>query len=436
MQEFYTNTLESKFIKSLLSKTYIPTVQVWKPGIKLVKGFTYITKNYILKALVDFTPTSGNIGPKVELDNNYFEVLDTYVFGKFYKGITSNFESNNSLYDTETHYYLGEYLRAYRDLFDINLMPYYNCWGGQYSDKVRLNKVGSDIKLNKFNQRYNDGLKTLLVPIKFNQKYTIYIDSNSPVRFYIAYSEGDRIIEEFNNPTIINELKNKNKNYIKFEEAGLNFSNPKLFEVNIKSTQGTGESEASFYKDYLTLVIQLPEINITNVLVLEGDYLNNKVITKNIYNDDNEIIESYNNRIKEVIYNEKDLKEATKKDLEYYYSGGIPKLTQTFNGKSYAFSDRLIEYLTLNVITENEDISDNIERIQEYIQTSTNRRVNNSMYAGRAFIKGVWDNNLRKYIYDEVTKRNYKNNRVNGTIFDINGFLDKDSESIIMRGDM
>lgn len=434
MQEFYTNTIESRFIKSLLANTYIPTVQVWKPGIKLVKGFIYITKNYILKALKDFPNVSDStVGPRTETDNTYFKIIDTYIFGKFYKGITSNFISNNSLYDSETHYYLGEYLRAYRDLFDIDLMPYYNCWGGQYSDKIRLTKTfveeTSSYKygLRKDNLLYDDGLKTLLVPIKFNQLYTIYIDSNSSVKFYLAYCEGDVVIGEINNTALLNQLKKTNKDYISFEEAGLSFNNPKLFKIDINSSDSDNEnSEAGFYKDYLTLIIQLPEINTSNVLVLEGDYKDIKVL--NINNE--------NNRVKRMIYDSNQFKYATTNDLKKYFSNSVPKLTQTFSGRNYAFSNRLIEYLLLNVISENDTISNNIEEIQNYIQSSDNKRINNSIYNGPPLIKGIWDNNLRKYIYDEVTTRTFAKNKINGTVFDVNGFLDKDSESIIMRGNV
>lgn len=62
-----------------------------------------------------------------QLNKPFFEILEPYVKGNYYRGITSNFESESSLYDYKTHYYLGEYLRYIRDLDGINLMPYYNC---------------------------------------------------------------------------------------------------------------------------------------------------------------------------------------------------------------------------------------------------------------------------------------------------------------------
>lgn len=67
------------------------------------------------------------LGPQIDTDLEFFEVLEPYVEGEEYFGITSNYNSNTSSYDAETHEYLGNYLRMYRDLHNIDLMSYYNC---------------------------------------------------------------------------------------------------------------------------------------------------------------------------------------------------------------------------------------------------------------------------------------------------------------------
>jgi len=36
--------------------------------------------------------------------------------------------SKSSYYDSDTHYRLGRYLRYIRDVYNINLMPFYNCY--------------------------------------------------------------------------------------------------------------------------------------------------------------------------------------------------------------------------------------------------------------------------------------------------------------------
>ena len=54
-QKYYSDNLISKFIKCLLWDTYIPTVDIWRPGKSIIKGFTYITYDrYIVKAEQDY----------------------------------------------------------------------------------------------------------------------------------------------------------------------------------------------------------------------------------------------------------------------------------------------------------------------------------------------------------------------------------------------
>lgn len=90
-------------------------------------GFRYITKEYIVEAKVDYTPSVVEPGPQTPTDTRYFKIIKPYVEGMHYNGITTNYTSNSSTYDSETHEYFGNYLRWYRDLHDIDLMPYYNC---------------------------------------------------------------------------------------------------------------------------------------------------------------------------------------------------------------------------------------------------------------------------------------------------------------------
>lgn len=51
---------------------------------------------------------------------------------------TQTFESITDYYDSDTHEYLGNYLRAYRDIKGINLMPYYNCFSGVFTSKFSI----------------------------------------------------------------------------------------------------------------------------------------------------------------------------------------------------------------------------------------------------------------------------------------------------------
>ena len=50
MQQFYTNTIESKFIKDLIATTPLPTIDTLYKGKWIVPGCYYITDCNVVKA--------------------------------------------------------------------------------------------------------------------------------------------------------------------------------------------------------------------------------------------------------------------------------------------------------------------------------------------------------------------------------------------------
>ena len=129
------------------------------------------------------------------------------------------------------------------------------------------------------------------------------------------------------------------------------------------------------------MLIQIPEINTSTVMVLEGNYTENKLINTNCNG-----IEMQNG-IKKLYYG-KPLKNIEEIDLVENYFSSVSSLTQIFDGQNYAFNDRLIEYLLLNAITKNDDITDNIKRIQEYISSYKAQSQLRERYT-KPYIKGV-----------------------------------------------
>ena len=147
---FNDNTIETKFIKQLVAKTQVPSISTWKPGDFAVRGMMYITRDAIWKCnhtgfpkdLLDTCTPAKHVRileksiPKNYAGNQsipYFTKIGPYNFGKEYYNITSSYSSNILGYDATTHFYLGQYLRMMRDIFDLDLMPFYNCFcGGKY----------------------------------------------------------------------------------------------------------------------------------------------------------------------------------------------------------------------------------------------------------------------------------------------------------------
>ena len=95
---------------------------------------TYITDNFIVKAIKSGRYTADNFSEMLEIQG-------PYSYGHSYPGLTCNFVSNSSAYDAISHYYLGQYLRAYRDLKQINLLPFYNCFGDEYINSIALRMI-------------------------------------------------------------------------------------------------------------------------------------------------------------------------------------------------------------------------------------------------------------------------------------------------------
>ncbi len=409
-QKFNDNNIESKFIKSILRNTYIPSLQVWKPGKPIIAGFTYVTKDFLVTAIKDWDSSMGT-GPESSTDINYFKVIEPYVEGNFYKGVTSNYTSNVSGYDSETHKYLGNYLRMVRDLYGIDLLPYYNCWNNSYTDLIRLKRTNNTISLMSYTETQNDGYKVLMVPIKFNTSYTIYINSDTPILIGSTYIDDNNRLLNLDTPKLYNTQKINSLSY----QSPYLYSGVKAVgsvSPNYDKDKNPRASTNYYLEEYLTLLIQISENNNSSILVLEGDFTGNK-----LYMD---------NKLTQVFFGKNT--ELTEEDYNKQFTSPS-SLTRNISTTTYAFNDRLIEYLLLNVIDKNETISKNIERVQNYIGSYKSLQVFGNKYSITTSDTGIWDNEMRTYIYNLVTQV-YKY----PLSVDINGFVDKDTEKIILRG--
>ncbi len=95
------------------------------------------------------------------------------------------------------------------------------------------------------------------------------------------------------------------------------------------------------------------------------------------------------------------------------------QLLQVNTNEQYAFADRLIEYLTENVILpDGEEIYDDIRRVQKVM--TWNNGTNNYSIS----IPGVWDSKMSKVIYEYMTTRDLPKE----VKHDLLGYVDKDVE--------
>lgn len=372
--------------------------------------FTHSTANHYTGDPRIFTPINS-IYENDRFNKPYFKILQPYIKGEYYRGITTNYISESSLYDPKTHYYLGEYLRFIRDFDGINLMQYYNCWDGRYTDRLDIVESDGKYYINKLNDNLYNGYKTLIVPIKPNMDYTIYIDSSIPYEICSLYYDGVNVLTPRENSyyTLFNHIK----------VSYSSFNQPFTYRVDKSSTESLGQVNTNYtiLQNQLVMLIKIPEINTLSIVVLEGNYLGNKSLLLN-----GTYLSEY--QLGSVIANYK-----TEQGILNKYFSSTPKLLKVVDGGNYAFDDRLIEYLSLNAITDKDYIADNIKRVQEYISSSKCLNNNGVRYT-KNYIPGIWDINMRAFIYELVTSSTNKFR----VLENINGYVDKDTESILLRG--
>ena len=341
-----------------------------------------------------------------------------YSYGQKILNYTKNLKLQNTVYDSYTHEYLGEYLRFHRDFANINLMPLYNCFSNRACPNLDLTfTVGKNNyrAVFKTDQSFADALyKYYMVPVKFFKNYTIAIDSESSIEMccciYDEYYNEDPDLEDIPKLT-----------YQCFSD--LQFKTPVLYSKlqNLNSLVLDTSKDLCQYEDSLKLILKIPATNKSSIVILEGDYTAyNDSIAKATYTTDPQSGKRLLNTV---------LKETNKTIINYENLDVCEclidklitplQLLRTNTGESYPFADRLVEYLVGNVITVNETIIDNIIRAKKVMALNCNPKI-------RPLIAddGIWESLLQCLVYDYINEKQ----NVNDINHDILGFIDKDVE--------
>jgi len=382
MQKFFTDTLESRYIKALLYEAYIPKYPSVSSGDIIVAGNKYIYGSNII-----LCTATGELA-----DNAVYKVVHKYDGSVINRKLNDNFLSKERYYDSSTHERLGKFLRYYRDFTGIDLMPLYNCFSNRYNDRLQIKSSGITF-------RTDANIKVLEVPIKFNKTYTIAIDCNSPVYLAPAFIEkhdyvysGDIDLTSLLYVMPSEEYESEVKQY-----ASLAFDNPITYKL---------ENTNSFlhkYEDKLVLLIQLPNYCNSSITVIEGDYT---ILCKKTINLEKPIEEGEDEV--EMYF------PSTKTQNEIFVSN--LSLLRLDDRNTYAFSNKLIAYLLTHSITSREAIYNNVRRVQEDIDIEDYETVT----------PDVWDDMLRKVLFDEYMKTDKKG-------LDILGYVDNDIENFLLK---
>lgn len=423
MQQFYTNTIESKFIKDLIATTPLPTIDTLYKGKWIVPGCYYINDCNVVKAnyIIEKNAEAFQFDP--DESSSQLTIISPYKFDSNYPGLTSTYNSINDGYDSKTHYYLGNYLRCIRDLHDINLMPFYNCYNGEYVTDIFINTMttttkavdesGNEIEITTTNHNIIQsnpnlkGKKVISIPVKFGETYSIFVDCSTEVEVMCGFYGNKGYISPTQTPAV--EIKTENKytslRYTSFRD-GFTYTTPKP------------EKSTYPYTRFFKMFIQLPLNTESSIVVLEGDYTT-KNTTYGTY--------TYNEEEKLVTIDTSDFPTKVKQNQTLLSDLSLTQIASTV---SYAFSDRLIEYLTYNVITSEETITQNILRIQQYASSYTNAKLNHTEPFNMLLsTPDVWDTRLQNYLFNLAKESKYIQNKL-----DLTGYVDKDVEQVITRG--
>lgn len=436
MQKFNTNTIVSSYIKELLKDFNLPRVRVWRDEEPHIDGCVYL-KN------LEF----------VKYENDTLTKVGDYIYNNKYLNITHNLINSSLLYDSNTHEYLGEYLRFMRDYKHLDLMSMYNCVTNDFPKNMNLTFSATYVKghTNYYwtNMNVTDGQFTSNDVDNPNDYYVLNTDEVDSNYLQVEMDVSDTNytiymanVSAFHDYTIAIDCSEKIELFAGYYNNG-------LYQVTNTSTnraevfyQNTYESHTSnrhqhpfvysklnnsslFTKERLDhnynlyLFIKVPATCTSSIVVLEGNYLDNCKYVPS----DNSIFRTLLVPSKTTSDNSSYVDLKSSYELGEYISR--PQLLSMSSTTTYPFADRLVEYLVENVITELETIRDNVVRVQKtYVSNKFKETYGYSLDNIEHY--GVWNEKLRQLTYRLAIDTNKLNSK-----FDIIGYVDKDMETYI-----
>lgn len=402
-QEFFTDTLMSRFIKRLIRSTNLPLLHILEDEDIPVAGASYLYKNEVRKYSSEIEYIAYPYDPN-DITTHY------------------NFHSKHMYYDTETHKQLGEYLRYIKATKGLNLMPYYNCLSYMALPNLMLKKP--DAESPHYTSLSDPTLKVYAAAVKFGKKYTIAIDSDTPVKIApVIYHEDFGLIST--DATRSNYYTDSLSGAYK-EIPNSKFTEPFIFEMpSVDDLALSAHEKNSLYaqEKNLYLAIQTAATNDSSVVILEGDYLNSwKEISITSSTLNSEEIKRLENGSENQI--NKSEQPASRDYLNL-------SLLQFNSKKSFAFSSRLFEYLLLNIIHKDEEISGNIEYLDNILRDLPEDLSNiSSAYTSKGSSPYLWSDDMQQSV------RKYINNlQVNEIAYfrDQDGNFNSDIEEFILK---
>lgn len=368
MFKFNSDEIWVNYIKQMLFSFNLPKCRIFNSEEEVKSFFPIDIDVFVI--IKKYKSTRDCI---VRYNNGKFTFVSYYFEGKYYQNITTKFNLYNNTYDTNTHKYLGEYLRYLRDCKNLNLMSMYNC----YADDLLTDTQ----------------YKYILIPIKYNTTYSIALSEFNYSYVMTTQSTLSDIQKLF-----LDDSKDKvNIKYSSFS---------KTYQINSPTNGYTILNATKIYDIFneknLKLVLRLPLSNTSNIVVLEGtySYIKETSIIQANYEDD-----------KSINYEKVDLNNIIKGRLQLLE-------INYFDNTIKPFADKLFEYLFDNVILPKDKISKNIINAKYKLGTY------GSDYEK---IRSTYKNIDRLKFLEVLKNEKYKNKNS----YDLLGYIDKDIEYFI-----
>lgn len=333
----------------------------------------------------------------------------TYNYGKKYLNLTSNLEINNLIYDRETHRYLGKYLRFLRDQKHVDLMSMYNCFDGETFSKNITITIGNDKEIVFKN---DDNYIVYQIPITLNSlnlkmfdgreiQLGVYIDAND------AYVEGS--------------TKKSCRDFV-LEKTYKTMRTTSIFKYDalvtllqsLKDPTSTNTARATIelntiLKDFILnnvdkmyLLVKVLKSDLKSMVILEDSKEYEYVDSKSVWQ-----------------------KPRASTIIKYPTLQVFPQLFSNENlDNNYLLADRLVEYLTENVICPLSNMHD-INRFHAVVDENPTKLPVKSVDR----IYGYWT----KSDTDNVIYLMRKNRDYIYNIYDMLGYVDKDIENLIRK---
>ena len=262
-------------------------------------GITYLKDGTAQQYFWDTSTWNANIDINKNKVVKYWKSNQTIHYnGNKILGLTKTLKNPTTLYNYQTHEYLGDYLRFLRDYENINLMSMYNCFSNRLCNNIKFNLELNDTQTLTVNT-YDTSYKIYMLPVKLFENYTIAIDCYQGVELFCGFynekldtsAKALDLIKKtyqkvpkalFNQPLSYDKLSVKHWNWqdentrtkIKLTTTGGLLVNGTGLQSTMSNTSKILRSEVAMRESELKLFIKVPATNSSSIAVLEGDYLN------------------------------------------------------------------------------------------------------------------------------------------------------------------